>query len=171
MVAFVPAALLAVAAIANTAYAQTPSCARTYTVQSGDFCDKISAAQNASTFQLADANKGVIDAACDNLFIGETICLGLTGEDCSTVAVVQDGDTCATITSAAGIQLSTLLANNPNVDANCDNIYVGEVLCTASTVIVGGSTTTTIVIPTNTGTVTATPVAVTSDSVFATSSA
>lgn len=128
------------------AYGQIPGCARVYTVQPGDFCDKISAEQNASTsvsgskipiepttnlspnrFQLADANKGVIDAACDNLFPGEVICLGLSGQDCNTVAVVKEGDTCASIASAANIPFATLLANNPNVDANCDNIGIGEV--------------------------------------------
>ena len=70
MIALLQAALLAVAFIANNgsyipliadgiqqylleiillAQAQIPGCARVYTVQPGDFCDKISAAQSAST--------------------------------------------------------------------------------------------------------------------------
>ena len=70
------------------------ACARNYTVQPGDICDKISAAQNVSTyvdhfypfscyffffvnsdllcrFQLASVNNGTIDPACDNLRVGE----------------------------------------------------------------------------------------------------
>ena len=64
------------------------ACARNYTVQPGDFCDAISAAQNVSTyvnhfhtffcetdllcrFQLASVNKATIDPACDNLRVGE----------------------------------------------------------------------------------------------------
>ena len=66
------------------------ACARNYTVQPGDVCNKISAAQNVSTYvynlsisylkkkdfvslcryQLATVNKA-IDPACDNLRVGE----------------------------------------------------------------------------------------------------
>ncbi|KAF5361125.1 hypothetical protein D9758_009073 [Tetrapyrgos nigripes] len=106
-------------------------CARSYTVRSGDLCDAISAAQHASTFQLANANQGVINADCSNLAVGMPLCLGDLGKDCSTVTVVKSGDECATIANKAGIPLATLLHNNPNVDADCSNIYPGEVLCTS----------------------------------------
>ncbi|KAF8519385.1 hypothetical protein BU17DRAFT_47819 [Hysterangium stoloniferum] len=102
-----------------------PNCSRNYTVQSGDICNSISAAQNVST-QLAQVNTGVIDANCANLFAGEHLCLGAVGHDCTTVAVVQPGDTCIAISVSAGIALSLLLQNNPNVDSNCDNLLVGE---------------------------------------------
>jgi hypothetical protein len=46
-------------------------CARSYTVRSGDLCDGISAAQHSSTFQLANANQGVINADCSNLAAGK----------------------------------------------------------------------------------------------------
>ncbi|KAK7461894.1 hypothetical protein VKT23_008326 [Stygiomarasmius scandens] len=105
-------------------------CARNYTVAPGDFCDGISAAQHASTFQIANANP-VIDAACDNLQPGQIICLGLLGKDCSTTTVVESGSGCVTIAADAGIPLSTLLHNNPNVASDCSNIYPGEVLCTS----------------------------------------
>ncbi|KAF8148866.1 hypothetical protein B0H34DRAFT_201220 [Crassisporium funariophilum] len=108
-----------------------PACARNYTVQSGDFCDKISAEQNVSTHQLATVNSAIVNPACDNLFVGEVLCLGLVGQDCSTVQVVQSGQGCDTITTAANITFATLVANNPNVNADCTNIYPGEVLCVA----------------------------------------
>ncbi|KAI0809192.1 hypothetical protein BC629DRAFT_1590264 [Irpex lacteus] len=111
------------------------NCARNYTVVPGDFCDAISAKENVSSFQLALVNKGVVDSACDNLFPGEVICLGTTGQDCTTNHVIQSGDTCTSIADAAGISFGTLLANNKNVDNACDNIFPGEVLCTASDVI------------------------------------
>ncbi|KAI0700452.1 hypothetical protein BC835DRAFT_1412046 [Cytidiella melzeri] len=111
------------------------NCARNYTVSSGDTCDAISAAQDSSTFQLALANKATIDPLCDNLFPGEVICLGLTGQDCTTVYEVVSGDSCATIAQGADIQVATLLANNRNVDNACDNIYPDEVLCVASDII------------------------------------
>ena len=81
------------------------------------------------SFQLANVNKALIDANCNNLFVDEVLCLGIVGQDCTTVAVVNSGDTCNSIAKAARTTLTTLLANNPNVNANCDNIRVGEVCC------------------------------------------
>ncbi|TFY80179.1 hypothetical protein EWM64_g3837 [Hericium alpestre] len=110
------------------------NCDRFYAVNTGDTCDAISARQNVSTFQLQYVNNNTVDAACDNLFAGEVLCLGLQGEDCTTTFVVGSTDTCATITTAYNISLATVLANNPNVNSVCSNIYPGEVLCVASQV-------------------------------------
>ena len=57
----------------------------------------------------------------------QVLCLGLVGHDCTTVHVVQDGDSCPTIASNAKITVGELLTDNPNVNANCTNIIVGEV--------------------------------------------
>ncbi|KAG6826394.1 hypothetical protein H0H93_016566, partial [Arthromyces matolae] len=54
------------------------------------------------------------------------LCLGFKGQDCQTVHVVVEGDVCVHIATATGIPLATLLANNPNIDAACTNIYPGE---------------------------------------------
>ncbi|KJA16071.1 hypothetical protein HYPSUDRAFT_47701 [Hypholoma sublateritium FD-334 SS-4] len=123
-------AALSLAVLVN---GQQAACARNYTVQPGDFCDEISAAQNVSTFQLASVNSAIIDPACDNLQVGEVLCLGLVGQDCTDVHVVASGDACDTIASQAGINTTVLLANNPNVNAACSNIYPGEVLCVGPT--------------------------------------
>ncbi|KAI0003810.1 hypothetical protein BJV74DRAFT_764107 [Russula compacta] len=104
-----------------------PACSRNGTVQLGDTCDSLSARYNVSTFQLASVNKGVIDPLCDNLSVGEVLCLGLVGQDCSTVTVLHAGDSCSAIADAAGIPVTTLLSNNPNVFSNCTNIYPNEV--------------------------------------------
>jgi len=114
------------------AVAQTPACVRNYTVVPGDICINISAKTSTSTFQLANANVGVIDADCTNLVAGEVICLGRAGQDCRTTTVVESGDVCVGIAAAAGIPLSLLLHNNPNVDSQCSNIFPNEVLCTSS---------------------------------------
>ncbi|KAF8654875.1 hypothetical protein AX16_003336 [Volvariella volvacea WC 439] len=111
--------------------AQLAPCARTYTVQPGDWCDKISAEQDSSTFQLYVANIGVINPDCTNLVPGMEICLGRVGQDCTTVHVVQPGDTCSAISANAGISFNVLRYNNPMIDAECTNIYPGEVLCVA----------------------------------------
>jgi LysM repeat protein len=122
-------AILAV--FAQPVFAAT--CSRTYTIKAGDFCDKISQAQNVSTYQLAAINPAIINKGCSNLTPGESICLGLVGEDCSTTQVVQPGDTCAGIAATNGLNMTILRLNNPQLDNSCD-IYVGEVLCTSKKV-------------------------------------
>lgn len=122
-------AILAV--FAQSVFAAT--CSRTYTIKAGDYCDKISQTQNVSTYQLAAINPAIINKGCSNLTPGESICLGLVGEDCSTTHVVQSGDTCAGIASANGLNMTILRLNNPQLDNSCD-IYDGEVLCTSQKV-------------------------------------
>ena len=42
--------------------------------------------------------------------------------------MVQNGDTCDAIVNAMGIDKTTLLANNQNLDSGCSFIYAGEVI-------------------------------------------
>jgi hypothetical protein len=98
------------------------------------------------SFQLAstDFNINHVGGDCQGLYSGEVLafsrpshprtelllqllCLGLTGLDCTQTHVVQSGDYCASIADAAGINMTTLLYNNPNVAADCSNIYLDEV--------------------------------------------
>ncbi|KAF8137346.1 hypothetical protein EV363DRAFT_1317724 [Boletus edulis] len=128
--------VLAAATVFQAQAALPANCDRNATVVAGDICDGISAKYNVSTYQLATVNSGVIDANCDNLQVGEVICLGLTGQDCMTTYVVQSGDTCTSIADAYSIPQSTLLTNNPNVNSNCTNLYPNEVLCVSSQIYV-----------------------------------
>ncbi|KZT34914.1 hypothetical protein SISSUDRAFT_1026004 [Sistotremastrum suecicum HHB10207 ss-3] len=109
------------------AYAQSGSCSRSYVVKAGDTCDSISAANNASTYQLAIVNSGTIDPSCSNLAIGATICLASPGQDCSQTHVVQTGETCNQLESVFGINSTILWANNPQINEDCTNMYTGEV--------------------------------------------
>ncbi|KAH8109919.1 hypothetical protein DFH11DRAFT_1690999 [Phellopilus nigrolimitatus] len=118
------AAIVALPLLAKTVFAA--DCARSYTVVQGDVCDGISAAKNASTYQLAAINPA-LDSTCSNLQPGQSLCLGTAGEDCSTTYVVKSEDTCDNILSAHGINSTLLWANNPNIDSGCSNIYIGEV--------------------------------------------
>ena len=77
-------------------------------------------------YQLAAINPSIINKGCSNLTPGESICLGLVGEDCSTTQVVQPGDTCADIAATNGLNMTILYHNNPQLDQSC-NIYAGEV--------------------------------------------
>ena len=49
---------------------------------------------------------------------------------------VAGGDTCDAIASAHKVNTTLLHENNPQIDPECSNIYIGEVLCVASKVIV-----------------------------------
>ncbi|KAA1477848.1 hypothetical protein DENSPDRAFT_845056 [Dentipellis sp. KUC8613] len=123
--------MLAASALVALAFA---SC--NYTVQAGEYCDLISAAKNVSTYQLAVVNADAVNAECTNLQPGQNLCLGTQGEDCSTTYVVQPDDTCDAVMQAHAINSTILYANNPQIDAQCANLYIGEVLCTANSVLV-----------------------------------
>jgi len=116
----------------TSVFAQNQQCTRTYTVQEGDICDGISAAQNVSTYQLAVLNPD-INAQCSNLMPGQSLCLGTAGEDCTDTYVVQPNDTCEEVADAHKVDLGVLYHNNPQLHPTCDNMYIGEVLCVAST--------------------------------------
>ncbi|KAG0695082.1 hypothetical protein DFH29DRAFT_814577 [Suillus ampliporus] len=128
------AVILALPFVAQLVSADT--CTRYYTAQPNDICDSISAANSVSTYQLAVVNVGIIDEDCDNLVVGQSYCLGWQGQDCSTTYVVKAGDDCDVIATAAGTNDTILYENNPQINDACSNIYVGEVLCTANTVLV-----------------------------------
>ncbi|KAH8096835.1 hypothetical protein BXZ70DRAFT_1072347 [Cristinia sonorae] len=104
-------------------------CARKYTVKAGDYCDQISAANNASTYQLAVTNIGKINEDCKNLQPGQDICLGFVGQDCTNTYVVKAGDTCTGVAAKHGLNTTLFNHNNPQLHAECDNLYIGEVVC------------------------------------------
>ncbi|KZT21929.1 carbohydrate-binding module family 50 protein [Neolentinus lepideus HHB14362 ss-1] len=126
------AALLAVPFVAQSVAAA--DCTRSYTIQAGDICDTISQKQNVSSYQLAVVNYGTIDSACSNLTPGKTLCLGYPGEDCATTYVVRKDDTCDSVMSGTGLNSTIFWANNPQIDSACSNMYIGQVLCTATKV-------------------------------------
>ncbi|KAF9567220.1 hypothetical protein CPC08DRAFT_681548 [Agrocybe pediades] len=129
--------LLAVAVLAFSAQSAVAAsdCSRTYTIQAGDYCDKISQAHNVSTYQLAVSNKGKYKSDCTDLRIGGELCLALKPEeDCKETYIVSPGDNCLQVASNHGLNFTILRENNPQIDEECSNIYVGEVLCVAKSV-------------------------------------
>ncbi|KAF6754125.1 hypothetical protein DFP72DRAFT_1068954 [Ephemerocybe angulata] len=121
--------LVAAAVSVLAAPAAIPGCLKEYTVQAGDWCDKISQFEGIPTYQLAKVNEGIIDEGCTNIFPGQVICLAKEGLDCHLISQVDHNNTCEDIVAATGVTLEKLLQNNPNIDAECTNIYEGEVLC------------------------------------------
>lgn len=121
--------ILAALPFVSVALAAVDGCTRSATVEAGDTCDSISHKYGASTFQLALVNEAVIAENCDNLEPDQTVCLGIKGTDCTKVYTVQPNDTCAWIEEMYGTSLDTLRSNNPQIDEECSNIYINEVLC------------------------------------------
>jgi len=130
------AQLFTVAVLAiSAAHSVSADCVRSYTIQEGDFCDKISQAQNVSTYQLAAVNSNSVDSSCSNLIPGASLCLAENAaEDCQTTYVVLPEDTCFDVSQKNALNLTILYLNNPQINEACSNIYDGEVLCTSKTV-------------------------------------
>ncbi|KAF8836213.1 hypothetical protein BDN67DRAFT_1005511 [Paxillus ammoniavirescens] len=149
MFGLLSAFVLAAASVLQTEAALPANCTRNATVAAGDTCDIISAKYNVSTsrnsrtvtysYQLAAVNAGIIDPACQNLAIGEILCLGLTGQDCQTTYVARFGQTCVDIAGSYNISKNTLLTNNPNLGQSCTKLYADEVLCVSNTIYVNST--------------------------------
>ncbi|KAG9311290.1 hypothetical protein JVU11DRAFT_8378 [Chiua virens] len=112
-----------------------PACTRQAQPYVGDSCDVFSDRNNVSTYQFAVVNMGIVDDACDNLDPSQQYCLGRQDEDCAQTHLVQLGDDCDTVASTYGTNTTILYANNPQLNSDCTNLYVGEVVCVASTVL------------------------------------
>jgi hypothetical protein len=83
-------------------------CTRNATVKAGDTCDaiceqtarcdwntpdlSIAHRYGVSTFQLALVNENAISENCDNLTPDQTLCLGVTGHDCTKVYTIQENE-------------------------------------------------------------------------------
>lgn len=78
------------------------------------------------SYQLAEVNPG-IDTRCDNLEPGEVLCLGYVGSDCTTTYVVVANATCDDVAQTYSMNTTVLYQNNPQLDADCNNMYIGEV--------------------------------------------
>lgn len=58
---------------------------------------------------------------------GQTLCLGTSDEDCTTTYVVHPNDDCNIVASKNNINTTVLSINNPQLNADCSNMYIGEV--------------------------------------------
>ncbi|KAE9392235.1 hypothetical protein BT96DRAFT_979519 [Gymnopus androsaceus JB14] len=120
------ALVTALVAIMGVRVLAQSSCQATYTVVSGDNCVAIAAKFNVSDASLLAANP-VVDANCDNLFVGQQLCIPAAA--CSAEYTVKSGDVCISIANQFGITVAELEAANSEIDPLCNNLSVGEVLC------------------------------------------
>lgn len=120
----------------------TGLCTKQYIIRSGDTCSSIASAAGITSAQLMSANPQ-INSACTNLIVGEALCLFVstvtsttstssptsTNPSCAIAYQVVSGDTCTSITATFGMTTTDLLSLNPQVNSNCTNLAVGNVLC------------------------------------------
>jgi len=112
--------------IANFADFSTGLCATTYTVVSGDTCSGICAKEGISLATLYANNPSIDNPACDNLEIGEVLCIN----ECTKTYTVKSGDTCNSISSGNGITLNQFYSWNAQIEcSSCEDIEVGQVVC------------------------------------------
>ncbi|KAI8843743.1 hypothetical protein BC829DRAFT_351398, partial [Chytridium lagenaria] len=103
-----------------------PTCARTYTIISGDICFNIARNASLDLNTFLSLNPGL---NCQNLQIGAEVCLPPLGYQgtCPNSYTVQSGDFCFKIAVAAGIDVNGLISLNPGL--KCENLQIGAVLC------------------------------------------
>ncbi|KAL0064858.1 Chitinase 2 [Marasmius tenuissimus] len=150
--------------VAQALVARGPTCTQQYTVQSGDSCNAIE-----NYFKLAPGTvrslNSLVNAQCTNLYPGQSLCLSTSssnpsgggGASCSQSYTVQSGDSCSKIENRFGLNAGSVVQSNPSVNAQCTNLYPGQVLCLVagsgggdSTVTVTGPTTTALATTTQT---------------------
>ncbi|KAJ6507000.1 glycoside hydrolase superfamily [Mycena sanguinolenta] len=110
-------------------------CAQNYTVVSGDTCSIIEKKTGLNDTQLRELNPEINDD-CTNLQLGETLCVndGSGGTSppssgCAQNYTVVSGDTCSIIESKTGLNDTQLRALNPEINDDCTNLQLGEILC------------------------------------------
>ncbi|KAI0550704.1 hypothetical protein F4679DRAFT_583373 [Xylaria curta] len=123
------------------------NCTATYTVQSGDNCNKIRDTFG-DIFTLAQfySWNPEVDSFCSNLFPGEVVCVGVGNpsgsppacpvpvkpgliSNCDSCYKVVDGDSCSGIETSKNITLTEFLAWNPDLNSGCTNLEIGYNYC------------------------------------------
>ncbi|KAF7378494.1 hypothetical protein MSAN_00276800 [Mycena sanguinolenta] len=163
------------AAVPTNAVAGTDNedCAKYDTVISGDSCSAIET-RNGISDSLFRALNPEINAACTNIQLGSAYCVaavptfsfsttsssstptnvasGTDTKDCAKYDTVISGDTCPVIEARNGISDALFRALNPEINAACSNIILGEEYCVAAVPSFSLSSTSAAATPTNVAT-------------------
>ncbi|KAF9882862.1 hypothetical protein FE257_004948 [Aspergillus nanangensis] len=142
------------------------NCKSFHMVEETDTCASIASAAGITLANFNAWNSGV-GSGCSSLWLGYYVCTGVVGgttttkattttsagngistptptqagmvSNCKSFHMVADGDTCASIASAAGITLANFNNWNSGVGSGCSSLWLGYYVCTG---VVGGTTTT-----------------------------
>ncbi|CAI7645618.1 unnamed protein product [Penicillium pancosmium] len=128
------------------------NCDGFYQVSSGDQCDTIAAKYGISEAQFKSWNSQV-DAKCSNLWLDYYVYVHVPGatttsapqptaepsgptpqmpgivSKCKKYHLIEDGDGCYSINTAAKITLAQFRTWNTQVDASCSNLWLGYYVC------------------------------------------
>ncbi|PYH37474.1 uncharacterized protein BO87DRAFT_404513 [Aspergillus neoniger CBS 115656] len=130
------------------------NCDEYYKVASGDNCETISKSYGISTAQFKSWNIKVNDD-CSNLWLDYYVCVHTPGttttttaapdptndpssptpqlpgivENCKSFHLIKDGENCWSISNEAGISLAQLREWNTELNAACDNLWLGYYVC------------------------------------------
>ena len=116
-------------------------------VKSGDSCSAIASAAGITVAQLQKDNPGL---NCNAIYPGQMVCVATlapgqtapastssapqptatTHGACTHSRTIQQGDTCDSIATAKGVSRYQLQRVNPGL--NCNNLHVGDKICTAT---------------------------------------
>ncbi|KAF9033999.1 hypothetical protein BDZ89DRAFT_947610, partial [Hymenopellis radicata] len=106
-------------------------CTLKTTVMDGENCDTICERAGVSRYWLGQLNPS-INSQCTNIVSGQALCIDSAINTCGSVYSIKGTEgSCTGIATSLGMEVSDLMALNPNIDSGCTNIYVGEVICTA----------------------------------------
>ncbi|OJJ66126.1 hypothetical protein ASPBRDRAFT_211716 [Aspergillus brasiliensis CBS 101740] len=128
------------------------NCDKFHLVASGDQCDTIESQYGISDDQFKAWNPS-IDSSCSNLWLDYYVCVHVPGatttsstpqptptgfqpqmpgivSNCKTFYKVQEGDSCYSIDTAAGITLAQFRSWNTEIDSTCTNLWVDYYVCT-----------------------------------------
>lgn len=129
------------------ANAVVTTCTTFHSIVNGDTCYDIASANNLSLLDFFSINSQLNDNACNNLQIGDLVCVASTlasnqtpqagatqqtvsQQTCATRHVVANGDTCYFISQLSFTSLDELFALNPTLNlASCDNLFIGQNIC------------------------------------------
>lgn len=135
----------------------TTNCNAFHLVAEGDGCQSIATAAGISLSDFYSWNPAV-GSSCSNLWLGYYVCVGVIGftpttsppattttpgngiptptptqtgmnSNCNSFHEVASGDTCESISTAAGISLSDFYSWNPAVGNTCSSLWLGYYVC------------------------------------------
>ncbi|BCS24217.1 uncharacterized protein APUU_40661S [Aspergillus puulaauensis] len=129
------------------------NCDAFYKVKSGDQCDTIAKANSITEEQLKSWNDEINDK-CTNLWLDYYVCVHVPGatatstspkptdtpsgptpqmpgivSNCKDFHLIEDGGSCWSIYTDAGITLDQFRKWNAEVDAGCTNLWLGYYVC------------------------------------------
>ncbi|CAK5269211.1 unnamed protein product [Mycena citricolor] len=125
----------------------TQGCTQYYTIASGDGCASVESTFHL-TFAQFQAMNPELNAQCTNLALGEAYCVassnstssgppsnvapGTITAGCTQFYTIASGDGCASVESKFNLTFAKFQAMNPELNAQCTNLALGEAYCVAS---------------------------------------